>query len=154
MSFKDLLNQPLPSKRNLQYITEGTSIESISLDSPFGSSYVEIRPREGGFYPHCHIISLSTRNGKTPTAQLCLGTPMYFRHKPSDKTLSGNDLKLLQEEFLKPYKNTGMTVWEYMVKTWNESPNAKKIPPDTKMPDYTTTTETIQDYMKALKHKR
>ena len=137
MSFKDVLNKPLPSKIHSgepfhvfisedDIYEERKILDNVNLGKVSGVE-IWVYPNEGP-KPHCHLIVVDEnkdRNGAN-RFETCirLDTNMYFTHGTKIDKLNNKSLKKLCKVFRKKYKDTKMTVFTKLRTEWNK--NSKK----------------------------
>ena len=161
-SYKELLNMPLPSRKeeltNYAYesaekemgSSEDVSIVGFYIDETFpdyimedtlgeinfGSklktAIVEIRTKEGWTKPHVHIL-----NEKFNIA-VRLDVPEYFIHPHAEDIFSSNKQAKKFDEFMRSKTYEGQTYWEWARTIFNNrfGPEGHPLKCD-KQPDYT-----------------
>lgn len=166
-SFEEILKEPLPSKLKLESIyielsginledglfifNEAKADSGVNLGKRLSSVVIEIRNLEGENKPHFHIISKNTKKGKRFETCIRLDTNAYFRHKDTHGILNKNNLKNLVEYLESPYKNTNLTIYQFLCNSWNNHPGyPRKVNPNQPIPDYINIRED-NEYDKANK---
>ena len=152
MSFKDVLNQPLPSKVHDKsngfcisvtediLFTEVKVLDEVNLGKVSNAEFW-IYSNEGT-KPHFHIISEGDNKDRRGSDRFesCvrLDANLYFPHGSKIDTLNHKGEKLLYAALQRPYeKGSKKTIYEKLCEVWNESSEPQyRIKDFSKMPDY------------------
>lgn len=95
-----------------------------------------IRTDDPGKIPHMHIWDFSTKGDKFHTC-IRLDKPEYFHHTGKEGSLNSKLKRELNDFLNSTNTRFNMTMWEYILKLWNENNSDVIIDEDQPMPDYT-----------------
>lgn len=115
-----------------EYITEQV------MDSGVNSIKLAVYGNEG-LIPHIHFYKDGHDNIGDGSGAICIMEPKYYIHgyhidKLTEYEMNGIAKFLKSKCLLEDAK--GLTNWEYLIESWNESDNVFKIPPNTFIPEY------------------
>ena len=115
---------------NEQWLAEMAKVGTI--DDEYD---VVIWPKDNGDVPHFHIWDSNTRGSIFHTC-VKIERAEYFHHTGKEGVLNSKMKKELVR-FLKSFsKRWNMTMWEVILKLWNDNESKHNVEEDLPMPDY------------------
>ena len=151
MSFRDVLNQPLPSKQHTEilfeedivldtYFKEDSVGREISLGHAVKNAKIHVYGNEGKRIPHFHITAQNGRFRKKAGFEccVCIDIPNYFIHPGKEDTLTNDEIRdLIPLLKRKQKKYGGLTLYKVICQMWNKGKtNEFKVDETADIPDY------------------
>lgn len=153
MSFRDILNQPLPSQirvyhvPDMEYYGENTYSHEKMHQKKLRGADISVRTKEGPL-PHFHLV---WGDGENPDKTCCIrfDKSLYFFHPEHERTdvpLENKQKKELISILKSKHKQNDIpreyhSVWELMIYWWNllgkDNNEMIELPINLPIPDYT-----------------
>lgn len=153
MSFKEMLEQPLPSQRKplicveVVFLDDGNMIfmedTAIETDIPKVGTVKFAVYHEDTAVPHFHVFNKQTDKQKRINVCFKFDVGEYFLHGVHDTPLNNQQLAKLQKALEKPLKtkddpNRLEPLWNILQDIWNRSASDKNKSMAEHIPDYRT----------------
>lgn len=140
--FEGTLEEYMIERANADNIEDGPFMEMAAVHGGFMEIKLCVWGREGPT-PHFHFYKGVSPNQGIPNdgyggGCMCIMQPNYFRHASHKDKMKPKEIKGLIKFLNSSMPGGKLTVWDYIIMTWNgANPEQTQVPINTPIPEYT-----------------